>query len=74
MPQTLSINCCKQSLISKEGEIYPTIVNISEHSFNFVESPTACGPMDIRTYNCRSKVTTKCWSPCRFTGLAFYRW
>lgn len=73
MPQTLNINCCKESLISKEGEIYPTTVTFQNILLTLWKA-ALCGPMDICTYNCRSKVTTKCWSPCRFTGLAFYRW
>lgn len=39
MPQTLNINCCKESLISKEGEIYQAITS-SQSILLTLESPT----------------------------------
>ena len=39
MPQTLNINCCKESLISKEGEIYQTLTTFQSILLT-LESPT----------------------------------
>ena len=60
MLQTLNINCCKESLISEEGKIYQTNIYQTFQSILLTlwKAPL-CGPMDIHTYNCRSKVITK---------------